>query len=233
MRFIKLTFLLAIAGMVCSAGQCREWQFDAGYGLGSELGDKPPRSTVRNFRVGAGFALTGGHESGHDDRSFNRDTNRMEDPKCRHWLLNTTFLFQTARVSPDAVAREIAANPQNLPLLLATGARSHFYSLAMEPTYRWAVNRWISGYGFGSVGWLRRNEVFTSSASPGTIIDPVHPATFKSDGHSAIVGGGVGGDVRLGGIAGDLKIFVEARWLRGAGVNIDTILTPISAGIRW
>lgn len=149
----------------------------------------------------------------------------------RRWRLFFTgnFMYEHLGVTNAALG---LAKMADTALQNATGARARFYSATFDPTFRYALSRRISIYGLGGFGWFQRAIEFTGAAKEGTLLPPGMPSILSPSGNSAAVDAGIGLNYLLRG-PGSAIVFVEARYLRGLGINQTTSLAPVSVGFRW
>jgi opacity protein-like surface antigen len=132
------------------------------------------------------------------------------------------FNFLLEDVGIGAAARPVQSSQ------LAHGSVK-FYSTMFEPTYVAHSFRHFNIYGLGGFGWLRRSVKFT-----GYETDVTHPGGFSIAGGSSSDSGGfdAGGGINYS-PRGSMRIFLEARYLRGLASNSETALVPLTLGIRW
>jgi hypothetical protein len=202
-------------------------QVTADFGGGWTWAQHGAMVTGVNFRGGGGLRLSP-QAKPYDDNGT---------PLCvRHWsvYLVGEFIFDQSGLSGGAVKQAIQLNPQNLGLSTATSATARYYSLTVDPTFRYCVYKCsVTVYGLGGFGWLHRNAEFRGSPTQGSPIGLPNPAvasfSYDSPAYVAAVG------VTLGPVkfTSGLTYYIEIRRLQGLGINSDSTLWPMSLGIRW
>ena len=170
-----------------------------------------------NFNAGLGFALASPQDS------------------QRSWIpfLNANFVFDRLDIGAAALQQAQTLNPTNVALLGATGGNATFYSVTLDPTFRFSMKNRAELYAFGGFGWFRRKLEFTGPTAEGALLQPGNPAVFGSGGDSGAFDVGAGLNVRLPGHARAFMLYVEGRYIHGLAVNHRTTLAPVSLGFRW
>ena len=169
-----------------------------------------------NFHAGGGFAVTPRPAPGHNWSLF----------------ITANFMFDQLPVKPAALQQARTLDPQNIALQQASSAKANFYSTTLDPTLRFPA-RWGNVYAFGGFGWFRRSLAFTGGSSQGTLLQPGSPSVFGSGGNSGAFDAGVGVNVRPSRRTGGLMLYAEVRVLHGLAINHETMLVPVSFGVRW
>jgi hypothetical protein len=132
------------------------------------------------------------------------------------------FMRASVAVKSEALAVQSGSPPS---------ATARFYTTMLEPTYlAYAGRRW-NLYALGGFGWFRRSIKFTGPTAnlllhPG---DSAIGSPVSANSGAFDAGGGV--NFRVNGAG--LRVYAEARYLRGLAVNRRSTLVPLTFGIRW
>ena len=122
-------------------------------------------------------------------------------------------------------------------------ANSHLWSITVDPKLRLHPYGSVDPYFTGGVGYYRRTIQFTQpTVAPIDIFDPFFgffffPTLVPAD---IVLGnvtrGGVGGNLGAGfdfPLAGEIRLFIEAKYQYASTGNIPTRMVPLTLGVHW
>jgi len=211
-----LCFTLSLAFSAVASAQDHSCTLNAGGGWSPAVGKEGSNLNAGwNFQAGGGFALTEAPKPGHEWSFF----------------LTANFMYDDLAVSQSALQTARTLNTTNVGLLAATSGIAKFYTLTLDPTFRFPVGQRANVYVLGGFGFFRRDLQFSGSTTEGSLLQPVSQTVFGSGGNSGGFDAGGGVNFKLANTG--LMVYAEARVVHGLGINTSNTLIPISAGIRW
>ena len=153
------------------------------------------------------------------------------------------FFNRYLGITGNFMFSELGITRAELNNLNVPDGSARVYGVTVDPTVRLPLGRGFNAYVLAGGGYLRRTVEFTApTLAQTTIFDPwwgyFGPAlvpvnqilgTVTNNSGAFDVGGGLNIPWRNSGA----KLFVEARYFKGFTSNTDTIVVPITFGIRW
>jgi hypothetical protein len=193
-----------------------------------------------NIDAGGGFAIGRGDVANFTGTSYNGVVGGGLN-LSRKFGVNAEYMYYNLAFKDNVI------NQQSLP-----GAKGHLQSVTLNGIYTYPLhNRW-GVYGIGGFGWYQRSVSARSEVlSAGTACQPawIWWGITCTNGHSGFVsppgqtlssrtldaigfdyGGGI--TYRLP-FAHHAKLFAEGRYHRAYTSDVETIVFPVTFGLRW
>lgn len=183
------------------------------------------------FGGGAGFTGITGYDAGRLDHGWNLLAGGGLNFN-RHFGVTGNFMVNQLGITRSEL------NALNVP-----DGNARVYSVTLDPTFRLPLGHGFSAYLLGGGGYLRRTVEFTRPTVAETFVfNPwwgyIGPArvpinqilgTVTSNSGAFDVGGGLSMPLAKTGA----HLFVESRYYHGFTSNSNTMLVPLTVGIRW
>jgi hypothetical protein len=183
------------------------------------------------FNVGGGYTGIGGRQSDRVDHGGNVQVGAGFNFNS-FLSVNGTFMFHQLGITREAL--DAASQPDG---------NVRVYSLTVDPKLSLPKVLGVKPYVLVGGGWIRRTTQFTQPTLANTIIfDPwwgiYRPGvvvvnqvlgTFSTNG--GMYNAGLGVDFSLPNTR--MKIFAEGRYVHGFTESSNTILAPLTVGLRW
>jgi hypothetical protein len=183
------------------------------------------------FNVGGGFTGVGGAAAGKLDHGGNLLIGAGYNFN-RFLSLNGNFMFHQLGITGAAL--NVAQEPDG---------NARVYTFAMEPKLRLPVFFGVHAYAMAGGGWLRRTVQFTQPTLAQTVIfDPwfgyfgpalvqVNQVLGSYTDDAGMYDVGAGAEFHLP--FPHTKLFVEGRYIHGFTNGTQTILAPLTVGLRF
>ena len=178
------------------------------------------------FSVGAGYTTSTGAVASDISQGGDFELNGGYF-FSRHFGVTGNFMFSDVGITKSA-----------LDALNQPDGSARVYAFTADPTIRWSLRRGFSAYVLGGGGYVGRDLHFHKPILIG--LASVHMPFmlmqgYASSGSITNDSGGfdVGGGINMPSPWSSVKIFAEARYLKGFTSNTYTTIVPITFGLRW
>ena len=176
--------------------------------------------------IGAGFTTITGDSAGELNRAGNFQVNGGYFIN-RYFGITGNFLFSEGGITRAA-----------LDALNEPDGSAKVYALTADPTVRLPLGRGFVAYALAGGGYLTRTLNFQKPVLIGEgnkhmpfMLMPGYASAGSIHNNSG--GFDVGGGLNMPSPWSSVKLFVEARYLKGFTTNGYTTVIPIAVGIRW